>query len=237
MDAIESLSFQQRLGQPNHRVGILVDNVSRTLILVSDYILNFLVNLYRNRAGDENAEPDVAAMNTLITEQTTKIKSFVEPLIDTGAIQGAVPGTVEVYSLADFAAPAAAGSGGGFEGAGSGSGTGMSGSFAGGSLVKNISLGGLVLVSLVMMFMMVKKASVREELPSAEELVGVPPALTPGDTELVGEAGEAHAAMEGFEIDEGEMRFQQMLSQINDMAVKEPAEIANLLRRWMKAVE
>ncbi len=197
---------------------------------------SFLISLYQQRSGDEASEPDRAALDTLITEQTAQIKSFVEPLIDTGAIVGAVPGTVEVYAFADFAAASATGSGG-FDGSGEGAGTGMSGGVPGGSLVRNIGLGALVLVSLFMMFIMVKKASVREELPSPEELVGMPPALNKGESDLVGEAGEAQAAMEGVEIEEDAMRFQQMLNQINDMAKTDPTEIANLMRRWMKTVE
>jgi len=103
------------------------------------------------------------------------------------------------------------------------------------SLVKYISLGGLAALSLTMMFMMVRKAGVRQELPSASELVGIPPALQAAESDLVGEADEAAPALEGLELDDAEIRRSQMLEQITDMIKSTPDEAAMLMRRWMRA--
>ena len=84
------------------------------------------------------------------------------------------------------------------------------------------------------MLMMVRKATREEELPSVEEIVGIPPALTDIDSAVVGEADETIAAMEGVEIDEGSVRRQQMIDQINDLALSAADEGASLLRRWIK---
>jgi flagellar biosynthesis/type III secretory pathway M-ring protein FliF/YscJ len=40
--------------------------------------------------------------------------------------------------------------------------------------------------------------------------------------------------MEGVEIGEDDLRRQQMLKQINEMAVDTPADAANLLRKWIR---
>jgi flagellar biosynthesis/type III secretory pathway M-ring protein FliF/YscJ len=72
-------------------------------------------------------------------------------------------------------------------------------------------------------------------MPTAAELVGVPPALQQEDSDLVGEAAETTPSLVGLEIDEDELRRQQMLDQINDMARNNPAEAAQLIRRWARA--
>ncbi len=85
-----------------------------------------------------------------------------------------------------------------------------------------------------MMFLMVRKANVREELPSAEELVGIPPALAIDDSELVGEADETATPLEGMEVDEVSLKQHQLLDQINEMVKSEPDDAAALLRKWIK---
>ena len=71
-------------------------------------------------------------------------------------------------------------------------------------------------------------------LPTAEEIVGVPPPLPTDQSEVVGEAEESAPAMEGVELDDTALRRKQMLSQISDMAKQNPDEVANLLRRWIR---
>lgn len=200
---------------------------------------SFLVGLYQQRQGDESAVPDQAALDALMADEKVKIEAAVTPLIDTGPIENAVAGTVNVYSFADFALPTGGGGpGGGFGGPGGGPEiAGLGGSFAMGDLVKGVGLGSLAVISLATMFLMVRKVAVRPELPSAEELVGIPPALAAAESDVVGEAGEADTALEGMEINEDVLRRQQMLDQINDTAQQAPDQMATLLRRWIKAEE
>ena len=100
---------------------------------------------------------------------------------------------------------------------------------AGGRMVRYVGLGSLAFISLAMMFLMVRKAGVREELPSPAEIVGLPPALE------VGEAEESALALEGVELDDAELRRAQLLEQITETIKTSPEEAASLVRRWAKA--
>ena len=84
------------------------------------------------------------------------------------------------------------------------------------------------------MFNMVKKAAVPEQLPSAGELAGIPPALEGDDADIVGEADEATPALEGMELDDESLRRQQMLKQLNDIANHDATDLAGILKRWMR---
>jgi len=89
-------------------------------------------------------------------------------------------------------------------------------------------------VSLFFMFNIAKKASTREQLPSAEELAGVPPMLESDGGDIIGEADEATPALEGMELDDDSLRRQQMLDQLNELATRDPEELSGILRRWMR---
>jgi flagellar biosynthesis/type III secretory pathway M-ring protein FliF/YscJ len=176
-----------------------------------------------------DAAVDPAAFEALVQAETEKIREYLAPLIDTQAIQGAVAGTVTVNMIPDFAGPV-----GESAEITAASNSGMAG-IANGDLVKTVSLGGLAAVSLAMMFMMVRRASSKPQLPSAAELVGVPPALAAADSDLVGEADESAPALEGVELTDDAMRRQQMLEQITSMIHGTPEEAAGLLRKWIKS--
>lgn len=189
---------------------------------------SYVMSLWRQQQGDEAATPDLTELDPLVQTVKDEIRRLVEPLIDTGAIANAIPGKVVVSIFADVIAVglvpgAAAGGGGGF---GEG--------FVSEGLIGTVSLAGLALVSLTLMFMMVRRATPPEEMPSAEELAGMPPALSNTDAELVGEAEETVAAMEGLEIGEHAVRRQQMITQINELTAAAPDEAAALLRKWIK---
>ncbi len=197
---------------------------------------SFLIRLYQEEKNDPAAQPDAAALEALSTQQVERIQKEIAPLISTDAIPGAVPGTVVVSINPDFALAAYPGGG---SSAGSASGFGGSddtglGSLVGGNLVKLVGLGALSAISLLMMFMMVRKATVRQPLPSAEELVGIPPALQADNTDLVGEADESAPPLEAIELDDSALRRQQMLDQLNKMAMDRPEEAASLLRKWIR---
>ncbi len=190
---------------------------------------SYFVELYRDNQGDPQAEPDATALDALVQAEVAKIRSLLRPLVDTTGLEDTRPGVVEVAMVHDFALPVmnqAAGIGAPAAGT-------INGLLATDGLVKNLVLGGLALLSLVMMFLMVRKANNREPLPSAAELVGIPPALHAEEGELIGEAGEAEHPLEAVELDETTLRTQQLLSQINGMVQSEPRDAANILQRWM----
>lgn len=104
----------------------------------------------------------------------------------------------------------------------------------GGGLVEKGVLGVLALAAVGMMFMMVRKASKPVNLPSARELVGVPPTLETGAS-VVGEADETETAMAGIEIEEGSVRVQKMLEQLGEIVQSDPSGTSRILNRWLQS--
>ncbi len=94
----------------------------------------------------------------------------------------------------------------------------------------------LGLGALGFMFVMVKKAGKKQDLPTAEELVGVPPALET-NSDLIGEADESDTPMAGIELEEGEVRTAMLLEQVTAMVKSDPEATAKLLKRWVSIEE
>ena len=189
--------------------------------------------------GAEAKEPDEATLAPIRTEEIARITKLIEPLVATDAVEDAKPGTVAISWFYDFAdetpAPSIAANIGDIVlGGGGGGGGGGGFSVSGGGLIKPIGLGVLAVVSLFFMFNIAKKASTREQLPSAEELAGVPPMLDSDGGDIIGEADEATPALEGMELDDDSLRRQQMLDQLNELASRDPEELSGILRRWMR---
>jgi flagellar M-ring protein FliF len=101
-----------------------------------------------------------------------------------------------------------------------------------GSLIEKGVLAVLALVALGMMFMLVKKGGAAPTQPTAEEMVGLPPALD-GEVDVVGEAEESEQAMTGIEVAPGQLETQKMLEQVTAMVEENPENVAKLLNRWI----
>ncbi len=192
-------------------------------------------------ASAEPTEKDIA--DTFDKSVRAQIEGMILPLVETegsmasAAISGAaqlVSGTVKVslipISMANM--------GGGMGGAGGSSKTGLMGgggtfmSLLDGGIIKTLALGVLAVVALGMMFTMVRKAGKAPTLPTAEELVGIPPALEPG-TEVVGEAVEGDTAMIGIEIDDQSLKTGKMLEEIGTLVKNNPQTAASVFNRWL----
>jgi len=119
---------------------------------------------------------------------------------------------------------------------GSGGGSGGSMVLGNGNLVETVLVGILAAVSVLMMLMMVKRSSKNIELPTAEELVGVPPQLE-GMSDLIGEADEGESAMAGIEIDDAELQVQQLRQQVGELISADPEAAAGLMERWAEVEE
>lgn len=201
---------------------------------------SYFVGVFRAQQKDEAAEPDDSQLEAIIQSESARIQLAVEPLIETDAIEGAKAGVVQVSMYPDFALASltgVAGGPGGAAGAGGIAGLVSNGGNDASGLVRMISLGGLALVSVAMMFFLVRKATARDDLPSVEELVGLPPSLKGDETDLVGEAGETMMPMEGVELNDEELQRQQMLRQINNLTIESPEQSASLVKRWMRVGE
>lgn len=197
---------------------------------------SYFVNKFRLDQGDPAANPDDRALQPTVEAETAVIKNAVIPLIDTVAHDGTILGTVVVNVIPELIAiTGMAGEGGQAglaPGGAAGAASGVGGGLVSGGLLKQLGLGGLALLALALMLMMVRKAG-RVELPNPQEVAGVPPLLPSEDDTIVGEAEESELALEALELDDGQLRRQQMLNQISTMVKEDPDEVANLLRRWI----
>lgn len=130
--------------------------------------------------------------------------------------------------------------GGGVDGASAGllgglaSGGGLLG--LGGGIVDKAMLVLLAVVSLGLMFTMVRRAGKEAKLPTADELVGIPPPLETR-SDVIGEANETDAPMTGIEVGEGDMAREKMLLQVQEMVKQNPEGASRLVNRWISSEE
>jgi flagellar biosynthesis/type III secretory pathway M-ring protein FliF/YscJ len=87
------------------------------------------------------------------------------------------------------------------------------------------------------MFRLARSSSQKRELPTPEELVGLPPSLMKSVDELVGEADEATSAIDALELDDEELRTRSIVEQVGEMVNANPDEASRLVSRWIAAQE
>ncbi len=172
----------------------------------------------------DSISPHVKAMTAQSAPGMSEdeLKRIVAESIDVALVPVDIPPSTQVTQAGLFGAIAAAPTGG----------VGGLGAILGGGLFDKAVLAMLSVAALFMMVMMVRKAASRQEMPTAEELVGLPPSLD-AESDLVGEAAEGDTAMAGIEVGEGEMQTAKMLDQINSLVDKTPDSAAKLLNRWV----
>lgn len=187
-------------------------------------------------------EPTDTDLEPIISRHKVEVENMVRPLIDT-AVHGTgdeggaslVTGSVVVTVFHDLG-------GIGSVDVGSAStasfGSGLVGSVLSittgpiGRIARDVVLGLFSLAALVMMFKLVKSASAKQPLLSAEEIVGIPPVLK-GDADLIGEADASEPAMEAVELREGDIRIQGLIDQVDEMVESNPEDTARLVGRWL----
>ncbi|MEO1536057.1 MAG: flagellar M-ring protein FliF C-terminal domain-containing protein, partial [Planctomycetota bacterium] len=173
------------------------------------YIASLLAPVGEGEAT-EDATPDEAAILERFEAERQSIASLIQPHLpavtaDDGTLTRA--GEVAVGLMASDPAMLVAGAGGGGGmGLGFMSAGGSSGALGigGGGLIETAVLLSLAGVAVAMMLLMVRKATRKVEMPSAEEIVGIPPALD-GMGEIVGEADESETPMEGIEVSQSDV--------------------------------
>lgn len=196
----------------------------------------------RGSGGTEAAEADDATIEQEWQTQQQRLMTMIRPLIDTKDVPGTIAEAGDVVvTLMPFAMASATGGGVGGNRAGvpggafEESGSGMVGTLSravGSGLVKQAVLLALAVVALGMMFVMVRKSGRGQTLPSAQELVGIPPALQ-GDSDLVGEADETDTAMIGIEVDSDALKTGRMLEEVSDLVKSNPQAAASVFNRWL----
>ena len=175
------------------------------------------VNMWHANNPDEEGGPDAAALQPLIEAELASIREQVGPQV--AALE---PGSVVakmVYDAQSMGLPLAT--------AGGGVSTLIGSPWAG-----RAGLGALAFGALAIMLLMVKRATQAEELPDIRELAGIPDDL-PSDDELIGEAVGAEGELEGFEVDDAEVKSQRMAAQISDLITANPQEVGALLGKWV----
>lgn len=86
--------------------------------------------------------------------------------------------------------------------------------------------------ALGILFFMARKATAQQELPSYEELAGVPVSL-PTEDDLIGEVEEGEVEMAGVAVDEGSLEAIKMAEQITELITGNPDEASQLLNKWV----
>ncbi|MEM9373019.1 MAG: flagellar M-ring protein FliF C-terminal domain-containing protein [Planctomycetota bacterium] len=175
------------------------------------------------------AEADVYFEDSIKPTMEKTIKTRLSTVGPDGNMQD---GVVEIAMAPMPAGMAGFSGGGGLMGVSGPGGGGGGGLFSASSLIETVVLGVLSLIALIMMLMLVRRAGKRPELPTAEELVGVPPALEiAGD--MVGEAAEGDAPMAGIEISDDEVKIEKMREQVAELISSDPDGAATLVGRWI----
>ena len=197
------------------RTGHQVQSVNVTVNVPRKYF----VDIYRAQNPDGADNPTDADLQPIMDQHLQQIQQQVEPLI---LAEG--EGVVRAHMIPDETVmPAVAGStpSGGVQG------------LLVSNWIKPVGIALLALVSLVLMLSMVRKATKQEELPSVEELAGVPASLD-AEEETVGDAEDTEAPMAGVELNEDEIKTRKMAEQLNEMIKDNPAEAGQLFKRWVR---
>ncbi len=212
--------------------------ISATIGVPRDYV----ARLWEQSQGTAAAgkTPTDAELVPIFETEKARLEKAIQPLIETDAPAGAASGEpVKVGTVVVSMIPVPVMVGG--EGSSGGSGADGAGMLGGGGSialsgwVKQAALGVLALLAMGMMVMMARKATKPLDLPTAEEIVGVPPALAGND--LVGEAEESDTAMVGIEVDDDELKVKKMLDQVGELVKTKPNEAATLFTRWVQPEE
>ncbi len=234
----EDTEYKVETGSKNQETIDTRGNPTKLSVTVSvpqEYIAA-MVKAAKGDAG-KDAVVTKAELDTAFADEKKRIALEIEPLVETvlsgDDLAGAPkpqPGTVVVSMIPVPYAPAAnAFSAGTAQTAGVG---GWVENLGGTGIVRQVVLVVLAMMALGMMFLLVRKASKPMELPTAQELVGLPPALD-NPSDLVGEADEGETAMEGIELDDNRLRVKKILEQVTEMVKKDPTDAAVLLNRWI----
>ncbi len=184
-------------------------------------------------ADAEGADPTEDDLRPIVESETTRIRDELQPIIDTSTNEGGEQGEVRVSMIPIMAAVlsvpggADAASALGFSASG--------GEMVMNGMVKTIALGSLAVVALGLVVFTALRSTRTEELPTAAELVGLPPALD-NTSDLIGEADEADSVLQGVELSDSEMMQRKMMDQVNEMVDEQPDDAGKLLSRWVAGI-
>lgn len=191
---------------------------------------SYVVGLLQDAAveGEEPVSPTDAEIDARFQIERTKIEDSIRPHLVVAGEPEPIQGTVVVSLIpVDLPTPSLGDATPGLLGTLSGG-----GAMASGGLIEKGLLALLALGAMCMMLMMVRKATRPAEMPTAEELSGVPPTLPTMD-DMVGEADESESAMTGIEVGDDQVRARKLIEQVSEMVTSDPDSAASLIGRWV----
>ncbi len=194
--------------------------------------INVAVNVpreYVSSAAQGGAEGEEAPDGPAITDYWTstlqpELRALIEPLVTTAGGESQV--VVSMMPVALASTPGGVDS--------SGATAGMMSTVVNSGLIDRVVVGALAVLAVGAMVLTVRKAGKSVELPTADEIVGLPPALQ-GDGDIVGEVTESDAPMLGIELGDEEMNARRMLEEITELVDKSPSDAAAVLNRWINS--
>lgn len=199
---------------------VLAGNMIRKINVSVVVPRSYYVRIFKAQ-NPEGEAPSDDELEPIIAKEEEKIAKVVQPQIVSSDEQ-MQPGQISVEMVYDqaYLEPAVAGVSGGL------------GTVVSSDMAQNGILAGLAVMSFGLMFYMVRRATRKEDMPTIEELAGVPPTL-PTDDDLMGEVDEMDSTLAGVELDEDELRARQIADQISDLVRANPEEAGGLLTKWV----
>jgi flagellar biosynthesis/type III secretory pathway M-ring protein FliF/YscJ len=181
----------------------------------------YFVEIYKQQTGKEE-KPTVAQLDPIIKAQEDNVRKKILPIINAND-----PSFVEVSYFFDIQnAP-------GVETALAASGPTSLPEMS--QYIKPVGLIFLAFTSLLMVLMMLKKASSNvaiQNLERNEPAVEPTPALEV-DSGPIGEASSSDGVLQGIEVDEDTIRTRKMAEQVATLVKEDPASAATLVRQWI----
>lgn len=184
---------------------------------------SYLTRLYASEFGADPVDPVI--FDGLVQDMLDEIRVQAEPLLDTSAVEGGQAGDITVSMFTVVQEPMQGDTGGGSAA--------WSTNLADGEMVRSIGLGSLVLLSLGLMFFMLRRVGAR----SIHDMMEGPleAQAAPGvDVEIIDEVEDSDVVLEGVEIGDEVVRRSVMLDQIRESVQSSPEEVAHVLRRWVR---
>ncbi len=186
---------------------------------------NYVNEILKAGLAEDAEAPTEDAIKQKFEEIRLEMESKTKPHLQTEQTDGEV--TVSMIPIAFRAAGAQQASIFGGIASGGGGTLGL-----GGNMLETGIIGVLGLVSVALMVMMVRRAGKQVKMPTAEELIGLPPELG-ATSDLVGDVGEGEDAMAGLELNDDDIEFQKMLGEVVEQANHSPESVASVLNRWI----
>jgi len=203
-----------------HTIKHSIPGTIRSIRATVNIPYSYYVDLWMQQTGKTETPKD-ADLAPIIASQEASIRKKVLPVIN-----ATDPSFVEVSHYYDKIVPRSepvlASSGGGF--------TNMNFSQYG----KTAGLVVLAFSSMLMVLMMLRKASGNVSIPGIEKVLAPePPPELDSEAAPIGEASGTEGFLQGIELDEDTLRSRKMSEQVATMVKEDPNTAASLVKQWI----